>query len=265
MSTLEQIIANAKFAKNAVIELEPKLKNKGLLWEYFHLRPTSDGITVVSNSLRYPMRGVNVGTEGLEKLLLELDSDAVRLLAAGLLEDGERERLGEVMERLGFQTREEAAKEAAGPRVELQEHVQARFISGMIRGGAEYAGIRFLASELILPDESAEQQSRFDVVGYKDGTLYLFEIRRGRETEAYDRLSRYRAYYEAHTADFERLLTAYPRTACQALVSLHALRCVAVMRYAANSPVNWQEKSTAANADTWFFESSYSFRKLSAK
>ena len=265
MSTLDQIIANAKFAKNAVIELEPKLKNRELLWEQFHLRPTSTGITVVSNNLRYPMRGVSVGTDALEGLLLDLDGEAVRLLGAGLLDADQRARLGEIMERLGFQTREEAEKEAAGPRVELLEHVQARFISGMIRGGAEYAGIRFLASELILPDADAEKQGRFDVVGYKDGTLYLFEIRRERETEAYDRLARYRDYYEAHAADFDRLLGAYPRTACTDLVSLHALRCVAVMRYAANSPVDWQEKSNAAGADTWFFESSYSFRKLSAK
>ena len=258
MSTTEQIIANAKFAKNAVVELEPKLAYGKRLWEYFHLRPTAEGITIISNHPRYAMSEAEATVEDLKDRLLALESDVLPLLTA----EEPSHRLGEVVEGFGFR-RSARDLEEAGQARQREVHIQASFISGMIRGGAEYGGVRFLASELCLPDEGHPRP--FEVVGYRDGTVYVFATKKGRDAAIYEQLAGFRELFEARRGEFEKLLSAYPRTACRDNVTVHGLRCVAVMKYAAETGTDWQGLSAKYGVDTWFHETSLSFRKLNAK
>ena len=259
MSKMDQIVANAKFVKNAVVELEPQMAQGKRLWEYFHLRPTAEGVSIVSNHPRYPMSSAQVDTGEIKEKLLALEAEVLPLLTA----EDPSHRLGEVIDSFGFR-RSARDLEEAGQARQREVHIQSSFISGMIRGGAEYAGVNFLASELSLP-ESDGYPDCFDVVGYRDGTVYLFATRKGRDMVIYNELARYREKFNANREDYEKLLSAYPRTACRHNVTVHDVRCVAVMKYAAGTDTDWQGLSTQNGVDTWFHETALSFRKLSGK
>ncbi|MBR1496797.1 MAG: hypothetical protein IJ617_04155 [Oscillospiraceae bacterium] len=259
MSMMEQIVANAKFAKNAVLELEPQLAYGKRLWEYFHLRPTAEGVTIVSNHPRYPMSGADAAAGELKEKLLAVESEVLPLLTA----EDPSHVLGEVVERFGFR-RSARDLEEAGQARQREVHIESSFISGMIRGGAEYAGVEFLASELSLPDPDGYPDC-IEVVGYRDGTVYLFATKKGRDTAIYGQLAALREKFNARRADYEKLLSAYPRTACRHNVTVHDVRCVAVMKYAAGTGTDWQALSSANGVDTWFHETALSFRKLGGK
>lgn len=249
----EKIIRNARNASTALGRLNGKLTDQGLLWDYFHLRPTSGGVTIVSHHPLAPMRGADCTADTLEDTLLRLDGHLSTLAA----EYPKEEELFAVLDRFGFSHRSERKEK------DLEEDVQAAFISGMISRGAEYEGIQFLASELILRDEDSSQQNRFDVVGYKDHILYIFELKRGRTTAIYEQMDRYRKHFEAYRQEFIELLTAYPRTACpEAVEKIKDVKYVAVMKDARLSRQDWMTKAKNACVDTWFFRPTLAFRKL---
>ena len=254
MSMIEQIVANAKFVKNAVVELEPQLTCGKRLWEYFHLRPTTDGVTIVSNHPRYPMSGADITTGELKEKVLALESEVLPLLTA----EDPSHRLGELVESFGFR-RSARDLEEAGQARQREVHIEASFISGMIRGGAEYNGIEFLASELSLPTSEGYPDC-MEVIGYRDGTVYLFATKKGRDNAVYRQLAELKDKFNARRADYEKLLSAYPRTACRHNVTVHDIRCVAVMKYAAG--IGREALASSNGVDTWFHETSLSFRKI---
>ena len=257
MSTTEQIVANAKFAKNAVVELEPKLAYGKRIWEYFHLHPSAEGILLVVNHPRYPMYRTELTRENLKDRILEVEEKLLPLLSAE--EPGPE--LGTMMAEFGFR-RSELDREEVGHSRQREAHVRASFIKDMIHGGAEFRRIQFLGSD-VTPDEE-EPSVCFDVAGYRDGTVFVFQLLNGRSTDPYDRISRCRAYIDAHRDAVEKLLAAYPRTACMDNVMVHHFRYVAVMKYAADSDTDWQKLTTAAGASTWFYEPAFSFRIVKA-
>ena len=138
MALTEQVIANAKFAKNAVVELTPAHDSGSLLWEFFHLRPTETGVAIVSNHPRYPMYFADTEKDALKAKLQGLERDALPLLSRGVLNGEEIAALAEVIEAAGFvQGPLEPMKVAMR---QTPEHLQALFISGMIHGGADMEG-----------------------------------------------------------------------------------------------------------------------------
>lgn len=252
---VERIIQNARDASTILKRLNEKLKNQSLLWEYFHLRPTSNGVTIVSHHPLAPMRGADCTVETLEDTLLKLNGHLSTLAA----EYPDEEKLYKFLDDSGFKHRSKRTEK------ELEEDVQADFISGMISHGTEYEGIHFLSSELILRDEDTEQQNRFDVVGYKNHILYIFELKRERTTAIYAQMNRYRTHFESHSQEFKKLLAAYPRTACPETVEkIEAVKYVAVMKHAQLSPHDWMAETKNACVDTWFFRPALAFHKLKA-
>lgn len=250
---IKKIIKNAEGTSEVLNGLNGKLKNQGRLWKYFHLRPTSNGVTVVSHHPLAPMRGTNCTVDELEETLLKLDGQLNTLAA----EYPDVEKSYNLLDVSGFKRRGEQEGK------ELEEDIQAAFISGMVSQGAEYEGIQFLASELILQDEDVKQQNRFDVVGFKENTLYIFELKRERVTTIYEQINRYRTHFESHIQEFKKLLAAYPRTVCSEAVEIKSVKYIAVMKYAELSQYNWSEKSKNAGVDTWFFHPALAFHKLS--
>ena len=250
---IKKIIKNAEETSEVLNGLNGKLKNQGRLWKYFHLRPTANDVTVVSHHPIAPMRGTHRKVDELEKTLLELDGQLNTLAA----EYPDEEKTYKVLADLKFERRGEQEGK------ELEEDIQAAFISGMVSHGAEYEGIQFLASELILQDEDVKQQNRFDVVGFKENTLYIFELKRERVTTIYEQINRYRTHFESHIQEFKKLLAAYPRTVCSEAVEIRSVKYVAVMKYAELSQYNWAEKTKNAGVDTWFFHPALAFHKLS--
>lgn len=254
MALTEQVIANAKFAKNAVVEIMPGHDSGGPLWEYFHLRPTEAGIAIVSNHPRYPMYFAETEKDALKTKLQALERDALPLLVRGALNQDEIAALAGIIEGAGFvQGPLEPMKVAMR---QTPEHLQALFITGMIHGGAEYGGVRFLASDLDVGGNSV------DVVGYKDGTLYLFEIKKEDAAAAYGKLRACRESWDAGREALDKFMAAYPRTACKDMVEVHEIRQVAVLRHSMNAGGGAPE---ASGADTWLFEPALAFRKISGK
>jgi len=120
-----------------------------------------------------------------------------------------------------------------------------------------YEGISFVASELILADKS----SRFDIVGYKDGTLYIFEMKKDRTFAGLTQTAGYANLINENKAPFLNVLRNYPHCPVD---NFDKVTAVAVMRYAENSAKLLEDKAMTAGIDLWFYERSIALRKTAA-
>ena len=128
----------------------------------------------------------------------------------------------------------------------------------MNAGAPAFAGIRFLASELILSTQETgragpEKGCRFDMVGYRDRTVWLFELKRDRDTGVYSQIVRYKAHFEANRGLFSQVLAAYPRTACPEAVEPEAIRYIVVEQEGAAAAAEGRRYAGEAGVDTWLF------------
>lgn len=188
--TIDRIINNAKIAAPIWDKFINQKENKNFK-AYFHLRPTSIGITIVSTSPYAPMRGIKVSAAELEYTLSEIKKSYNSLVSAD--ETTAKNRFAE----LGFKARTSD--------IMREENVQARMIRGMVRNRPQYENIRFVASELTIM-----QKHRLDVVGIRDEVLYIFEMKNIRSTKAPDQADRYLEHISQRDNDFKTLLNVYP-------------------------------------------------------
>lgn len=243
---VQQVTNNALSSKTIFADFLASQKDATTFVKHFHLRPTSTGITIVSTLPYAPMRGITVKCSELAATLGDLAKNFDKLL--GEDEQSAKEKLRE----LGFKERQ-----SAGANGEREEDIQAAFIRGMIEGQVAYEDIHFLASELNLEDEN-----RFDVVGVKGNYLFLFELKNGRTTKVFKQVERYVAHVNQNLAAFTTLLQNYP-IVDTSVSQIDAVKGIAVMRYAKNSPdAKWEPLVKMHQADAWFFEQAISFHKL---
>lgn len=229
-------------AKEVFEEFLKTSPQANLFRKYFHLRPTSSGVTIVSTLPDAPMRGISTTSkDDLKDKLSKIHTVLNKLVS----DDYKLRR--ETLSSLGFKNR--------GTQTWREEDAQAAFIRGMITEDPVYEGIQFVASELCL-----EQGNRFDVVGLKNNTLYLFELKRDRTTIVADQAQRYYNHVNDHRSDFDMVLSVYPNLAN---VHFDNVKTVVVMRRAENSPRSkWENYSRTSNVDVWLFEQSISFEKV---
>ena len=213
-------------------------------FRYFRLRPTTNGITVYSVLDYAPMRGVSKNADELEDFLITLKGHIPKLLS----ESANTEELLCTLKELGFNERIKRKED------ELEEDIQASFIRDMLAGNMDYAGISFLASELNLEDDK-----RFDVVGCRDNVLYIFELKKGRTKSIFEQLNRYRDQVNEYKEAFEKVLSVYPLAQ---LDHINEVKAVAVMKWAENSAVPWEELAEKNNAEVWFFKPSLTYNKI---
>ena len=124
----------------------------------------------------------------------------------------------------------------------------------MITKKEMYEGIEFVASELILADKS----SRFDIVGYKDGTLYIFEMKKDRTLAGLTQTAGYAKLINDNKSLFLDVLKNYPHCPVNDFEKIIA---VAVMRYASNSAALLANRAKDAGVGLWFYERSIALRK----
>lgn len=240
-NTVAQIQAHAKAAQAIWREFITTEKTSILFQTCFHLRPTSAGVTIVSTLPFAPMRGIAVKMTDLREKL-----DSINKVFKKIVQDDEKEALS-VIEEIGFNER----NPNSDPTKIREEMIQAIFIKGMIKNEPQFRGIQFLASELNL-----KQGNRFDIVGIKDATLYIFELKAKRETEQIiTQLNRYIQHFEDNQADFIKLLEKYPIPLTQ---PIERLQGIAVMPWAASTTLQsgHQEES---NVEIWLYEKSIAF------
>jgi len=241
--TVYRIAQNANAAKDVWKDFSHDNK----LCECFHLRPTASAITVISTLPYAPMRGISVKPDKLKDVLIKIAGKTDVLLGV------DAEKSLAFMDQWGFKNRESKNKKSDGF---VEENAQAFFIQGMILKQEMYENIDFVASELILADKS----SRFDIVGYKDGTLYIFEMKKDRTLAGLTQTAGYANLIKDNKKLFLEVLKNYPHCPVDNFENITA---IAVMRYAANSATLLENKAKEAGVGLWFFERSISLRKAS--
>jgi len=256
-----KIAQNAKTAREI---WEPFAHNKKLC-ECFHLRPTKSGITLVSTLPYAPMRGISLSAAAVTPLLNEITKKINVLLgldtkkALALLESWNF-KLREIDVYFGLDE-EDAVAFLENRNFEIletvsfmEENAQALFIKGMILKQEMYEGIHFVASEL----ELAGKSSRFDIVGYKDNTLYIFEMKKGRKVAGLAQTAGYAKLINENKHHFLSVLTHYPHCSID---NFNKIIPVAVMGYAANAVSQLTAKAKEAEVALWFYERSITLRK----
>lgn len=243
--TVNRIAENAKMASNVWKTVENKLDEK--FKECFHIRPTGSGVTIVSTLPVAPMRGIRdiKCFDNLQKTILELNNKIKVLVCT------DHKKILQVLEGFGFNERK---IDESKQRPALEEDVQAKFIRGMITKQYVYDNINFVASELILEDGG----KRFDVVGFKDGTLYIFELKKGRKIGAFRQVAEYAKMVGDNRDHFLQVLKSYPIFPVN---DFNEVTSIAVVQYAANSTSILKKEAEKEKVGLWFFEESLSFRK----
>jgi hypothetical protein len=233
-STIDDIIRNAKEAASVWSRFINKLDTRidpNAFRSYFHLRPTSSGITIVTTSPYAPMRGLRVPAAELESVLQKIVNSYDSLASTG------RETVRERFAGLGFKSRSsESVRE---------ENIQARMIRGMILQRPQYENIQFVASELTI-----KREHRFDIVGIKDGVLYIFEMKNIRSTKALNQAGRYLDHISEREKDFKALLQEYPGGP----FAFSKVQGISVGPFAENT-------SLRGYSDYWLFEDGLDFYK----
>lgn len=234
--TYNKILLNTKSCSDIV----NKLDLPSSFWESFHFRPTSSGITIVSTLSYAPMRGIKVSLEKLESVVLNI-LDRLSVLQTADEESGQAELLD-----MGFKHR--ALMKSR------EENIQAMFINGMIAKTPEYLGIEFVASELTL-----EEKNRFDVIGVKDNTLYLFEMKLKRSFGAAKQVLGYVEFVNDNIEKFKEVLCNYPNFDVKDFTHIKA---VTVMEYSERMSKKLISDATEIGVDSWFFNENMTFERF---
>jgi hypothetical protein len=186
--------------------------SKSGIFNFFQLRPKERTIELVSFLPRYPMRGIELT---FKKSRGKLDAISKRMKELG----GEPPQAAD-MAGWGFRER---SKQTITYR---EDDVQAAFCLRQLKLDAQFDGIKFVAAEFLI----AAENKRIDVLGVKDTTLYIFELKKDRKTDAYNQADQYKRELEANLNTYLELLRYYPNI--NKNMTTATVRAVAVMPWA---------------------------------
>jgi hypothetical protein len=204
----------ASIGKTA-IEVE-KLNNQysqSGVFKFFQLRPKEGGIQIISLLPSHPMRGGDDLTA--EDADRKISAIATKIAAFG----GDAFLPSADLAALGFHKRQNDTD------TYREDDVQAAFSLQMLSGGEQFDGIKLVATEFLM----AGANKRVDVLGVKDSTLYVFELKRKRYNSTYAQAARYRDELKDNIEDYIELLRHYPNMAS---VKITDVAAVAVMPWA---------------------------------
>jgi len=250
---VEIIEKYAPIAKQAWQDFVKARDNRQRICNYFHLRPTNKGITVVTTLNNYEMRGVR-GIKNAENLIALLEKIDKNYEVLTSLNNEKKKK--EIMKDLGFPQRRKANDSKS------EEKIQATMINTMSKdknlrgklGAKDY--IRFIASELIFE----QGKHRVDIVGFDGKTIYFFELKKGRTLKA-KQLYDYVNYYNNKRVILEKLLKTYP---INSVDSFKHIQGVMVMEYADNSVElkAWQELAKESGIRIVFYKPSLTYENI---
>lgn len=247
VSTVKRIGRRSAIAKEVLTQYLKNNPSAELFQTYFHLRPTSKGITIVSTLPTAPMRGISVkNADELQNTLEQLGTLLPQLV------DADFEQVVEALRPFGFKKRSTKSFR--------EEDIQATFIRRMMSHDPAYQNIQFVASELTL-----ERNKRLDVVGYRssDDTLFLFEMKKGRKTAATTQVLNYREHIEKHREHFAEVFSVYPNFPVNGFSNI---QCVTVMKFDENSPTSvWENTVTAHDVAIWMYDRELNFPERYAR
>lgn len=206
-SYIEVIENNTKIAAEQWNQFALEYADIDIFKKKIHLRPTSNGVTIVSTLDEKPMRGIHCAKTKVKETLKRIN---------GLLISDKN--LMDEFTKLGFQNKKI-------PNVLAEEKYQAQMIAGMSENAAlkKYLGVEnliFIASEFVLLHDSNESNDkaridRVDIIGY-DGKkrLFFFELKHplNGDVHAVEQVERYVKVYseEKNKKDMLNVLKEYP-------------------------------------------------------
>lgn len=179
-----------------VEELRKAYSSTGI-FKFFQLRPKGNKkIELVSFLPHHPMRGIeftiNKGEAILAELISRLTEHKGAPLVANNLEYSEK--------KMGFPERSRKTK------TYREDDVQAAFCLQQLRGAEAFEGIQFVTTEFLMVLEN----KRIDVLGIRDSTLYIFELKKDRDNKAYSQMCKYKTELESNIGAYFELLRHFP-------------------------------------------------------
>lgn len=248
---VQQVTDNSLISQEIFRSFLKKINEPMSFLKCFHLRPTSNGVTIVSTLPYAAMRGVSIKCSELGTKLDILSEHFNKLVGV------DEYQAKQLLHDLGFQQRLRKYKSID---FALEEDIQAHFIRGMLDNQAYYDGIQFVASELNLEDSN-----RFDVIGIKDNCVYIFELKKGRTTAIFEQIGRYIEHFNQYGDEFSSLIQSYPNLRLPN-IKINEVKGIAVMRYAENSSsTKWESLIMQHQIDVWFYKEAISFYKLTTQ
>lgn len=229
IKSVPKILLNAKFASKIWNEFLLSINDAEVFKKCFHLRPTANGITIVSTLPYAPMRGKHETQDSTLYVLKNLHEKLPQLIY-----DTQVDSLN-ILKEIGFEQRTKSKT--------LEENMQALLIQGLIKNEPAYNEIQFIASEFNL-----EHGKRFDVVGVKNMTAYIFELKNERNTRAASQLKGYINHFNTYMRDYESVLRVYPGAT---VGTINEVKGIVIMPWSANSKTDW-EKYKENDIDIWF-------------
>ena len=225
-------------------------KEKNDFRKSFHLRPTSsNGTTIVSTMAIAPMRGISVSPKELESKLQK-----IRAIVAEPCDD---EKLN-LMKKIGFKQRGIKKSEREEDEIEeseLEEDVQAALIRKLILSPEKLNNMQFVASEFNL-----YKKKRADVLAFKDGVLYVIEIKKERESSAVEQTDQYVKYIGERLSEYADCLAEFPN--CK-IGKIEDVRGIALLPYNKNSSGELEKACKEFKVELQFFErGGYEFRPV---
>ncbi|MBD5558953.1 MAG: hypothetical protein HDQ87_01130 [Clostridia bacterium] len=251
----DKMIANAELAKETVGSIQGELQHKEKLQTYFHLRPTTAGVVLVSTLPYAPMSGVVCSKDDLADKIKMVDSKMDQFIS----NSPDYPKLLEELKALGF-----------GPEMSAGTPpltaIQSTFITEMNERQDAYGALRFVASELVIPKEETTGGYHFDIVAFGNEALYFIELKKDRSETIFDEMGRCMTDLYEHQQDFlKKLMAAYPLTApgTEGLEpsAFHRVQGLVAMPEAESITTDWQQKANDSNIELWFYQPALVYRK----
>lgn len=184
-------------------------RNEIIEKEFIHLRPVEKGVTVYSVDARHPMRGKQIKCEV--------------------------EKINKAIYESEFKDRGTAAANSF-----REDDVQARFSLGLLNNEVQFEGIEFVTTEFLL--EKANK--RIDVLGVKEDTLYIFELKKSRKREAFEQMENYKKELSNdYEITYKEILKYYPN-----------MQERKINKFVAIAVMPWAEHTKLKNGNMWLYE-----------
>ena len=157
------------------------------------------------------------------------------------------------MERIGFAQRKS--------KTEREEDAQAALIRDLVLCPEKFGNMQFIASEFDLFEfgPNKDQTKRTDVLAFKDGVLYVIELKNERKTSTIEQAAKYVEHMKSCLPEYEYCLAEFPN--CK-IGEIKDARGIALLPHSEKSSGKLEKASKDSGVELWSFIKDYKFEKI---
>ena len=199
---IKDVLNNAEYGKKIYEELEEKLEEIYKFKKFFHIRPITDGFTIISTHPERPMNGIKVRKTKLKEAIIQISKSIEK-------------------ENIDWNKAKLNSKEFPISGDSKGEYrLQANFINTITKGNKQLNNILevnklyFIGSEMILQENRTKEGKKPDVVAIGDnGKVFLFELKtsKNKVDDPKTQVEKYIETYE-NNEPYKNLILNYPMT-----------------------------------------------------